>query len=166
MTDALEVFFIRIVGEDVLYKYHRLDWPDKSVNPDSIVDQLWSRVSKQDPQDIHKHCIRHSSSWRWKDGIDTKTYFVYSEKFDFTRENAPWIALDDPRFMGEETGPPEATTHSLQDVLAHAVRHLAFLFQERDREGIYTRKLTPETMGKLLAMRPLPAGKLDTPLPP
>ncbi len=119
---SVETLMLR-VGTDNRWAYrHALTRPLRGESPDETARRL-SGVAPGDPD-----TVLHSTSWRYEpDGEIVLTYAVCPDP-------SPWLpatevpALEIARGRAPATPSPQGVT--LANVVAHAVRHLAFLLAE------------------------------------
>ena len=113
------------------------------VDPDDIATEGLDELFPQLPP---KGVVLHSTSWRYADGVLTLTYLGYSEDLPLSR--LPLTLSPDVRANGDDG----------DSVVAHAIRHLAFLAAEEPDK--YARALDPETIDFLRGIEPDVAGRL------
>jgi len=113
------------------------------LDPDETARTATTRVFPEVPL---RRIVVHSTSWRYEHGSLLLTYLAYSD-------DLPFHGLPDvlPR-EGNAVGAGVAS------VVAHAIRHLAFLVREEpDRYG---RALSTETLAHLERIEPKVAGRI------
>ena len=119
---SVETLMLR-VGTDNRWSYrHAITEPGRGESPDEAARRL-SGVAAGD-----RRTVVHSTSWRYEpDGRVVLTYAVCPDP-------APWLpAVEVPVLeivRGEAPAMPSPDRVALANVVAHAVRHLAFLVAE------------------------------------
>lgn len=118
----VETLMLR-VGTDNRWSYrHARIRPRRGESPDEAARRL-GKVEAQDPG-----TVVHSTSWRYEpDGRFVLTYAICPDP-------APWLpAVEAPVLeiaRGEAPATPSPERVALANVVAHAIRHLAFLLAE------------------------------------
>lgn len=124
MRVELEIFTVRPFGQSLRYARSCLEISDSAADPDEavtgFVDSLIGRPVSEG------EVLTHSTSWRHtQPPAVTVTYICYSEAF---RPNDEWhsirVAEVDARNGKTLSGESEEA-----DVLAHGLRHFAFLIK-------------------------------------
>jgi hypothetical protein len=143
MQAALELIAARVDGDRVRFVVARRACA-AGTDPDATaregMDQLFPGLQPD-------RVVLHSTSWRYNDGVLTLTYLGYSDAL-------PFHAL--PRVL-----PPGARPNGndADSVVAHAVRHLAFLIRHEPEK--YGRPLSVETRAFFAGLEPDVAGRID-----
>lgn len=150
MKVILEVYFIKIADERVLFTKHNLDLTKKNSDPDNIVIELTKDEYHETPRIISNDFIIHSTSWRYEfDNSLVITYLVYSDHIDFSHHRVKEIPIRNLQ-LAKSADPkrprPEVITD--ENVISHGIRHLGFL-AKTEKEIIYGKHLKPQTL-KLL----------------
>jgi len=102
--------------------------------------------------------LNHSTSWRWEtDGRIVLTYLVWASAGSLRAAARPLPSLQPPA----PTDPlrPRRAQIRESDVLAHGLRHLAFLLAV-DRDGAVADALGPRAAAALAKLAPDVAGEL------
>jgi hypothetical protein len=122
MKLVLELFLLKIDGDDVLFERHERGIADDCEDPNETAEALLKKCARGDLEGA----FVHSSSWRYaaEPGCVLLTFFSYSDKFELGAD-AGRLALAD---LDAEQGKSNGGACE-QDVAAHAVRHLAFLLE-------------------------------------
>lgn len=105
-----------------------------------------SAAARRFPDIPLRRVVVHSTSWRYEHGTLVLTYLAYSDEL-------PFDAL--PRVLPRGT---EAVGSGVAAVVAHAIRHLAFLCRQEPEK--YARAISPETGGHLSRIEPEVAGRI------
>jgi hypothetical protein len=119
---SVETLMLR-VGTDSRWAYrHALTRPLRGESPDETARRL-SGVAPGDPD-----TVLHSTSWRYEpDGEIVLTYAVCPDP-------SPWLPATEVPVLeitrGQAPAMPSPQSVTLANVVAHAVRHLAFLLAE------------------------------------
>jgi len=113
------------------------------VDPDETARAATTRLFPAIPL---RRVVVHSTSWRYEHEKLVLTYLAYSDEL-------PFDGL--PRVLPRE---PNAVGAGVASVVAHAIRHLAFLVREEPDE--YRRALSPETLAHLARIDPEVAGRI------
>lgn len=141
MQAALELIAARLEGDRLRFVVARRACA--TADPDAIaregMEQLFPTLSLD-------RVVLHSTSWRYEDGILTLTYLGYSDELPI-----------DPLPLVLKTG-AHADGDGADAVVAHAVRHLAFLVHQDPEK--YGRPLSPETLAYLGRLGPDVAGRV------
>lgn len=143
MQAVLELIAARIDDGQIRFTVARRACAS-GMDPDDIAAEGLDELFPQLPQ---TRVVLHSTSWRYADGVLTLTYLGYSEDLPL-----PELPL---------TLPPhaEASGQDANSVVAHAIRHLAFLAVEEPAK--YAGALDPDTIGFLAGIAPDVAGRLQ-----
>lgn len=142
MQAAIELIAARVDGDRLRFVVARRACA-AGTDPDTIaregMDQLFPGLQLD-------RVVLHSTSWRYEDGVLTLTYLGYSDELPF--EALPLVLPPGARPNGGDA----------DSVVAHAVRHLAFLIrQEPDKYG---RPLSEETRVFFGGIEPDVAGRI------
>lgn len=139
---VLELIAARVDGDQVRFDLARRACAS-GIDPDDIaaegLEELFPQVARQ-------AVVLHSTSWRYSDGVLTLTYLAYSEQLPLA--DLTLVLPPDARANGD----------AAEAVVAHAIRHLAFLVAEEPEK--YAKKLTAETLAYLKRMEPDVAGRI------
>jgi hypothetical protein len=119
---VLELFLLKIDGDDVLFERHEAPLAESRQDPNDVAEELLRACARGDMEGA----FVHSSSWRYaaEPGCVLLTFFSYSDRFvlDEDSRRLPLREVDTQR--GNSNCESEE-----YDVAAHAVRHLAFLLE-------------------------------------
>ena len=142
MRTDVELFPARFEGDRLRYLAGRQACA-AGTDPDTTARTLMSRFFPGVPL---RRVLIHSTSWRYEHDCLTLTYLAYSDDLPFgeLHEVLPRDA--------KAVGAGEAS------VVAHAVRHLAFL--TRQEPELYGRAISPETLAHLGRIDPEVAGRI------
>lgn len=158
MAVILEVFLTKIVDENVFYKRVELDITQKSDNPDDLVILL---VQKYNSALIEKNkIISHSTSWRHQEGSTIITYLVYSDEFDFeVNDRVGTLPLGEINIIQSgDPAHPAPKNVSIESVISHGIRHLAFL--TTNNPSVYDATISPNTILRFKEIDAALAGKI------
>lgn len=135
MNLTLEVFITQLLSDRVRYCRREVPIDDSTVSPDLAVRGL-VEGSRQDSPVCSAQYLSHSTSWRYEiSGRIVLTYLVCLHDEDFDVENWRELHVDDLNLAGSQDARQPAPDHiTEQQVLSHAIRHLAFLrYHSTDR---------------------------------
>jgi hypothetical protein len=157
----LEFFFTKIFDRTVSYWKNTIDISGARTNPDDIVLQILENKLKESPEILKEDYIVHSTSWRYeeRDSI-VLTYLIYSDFMDFGNnkiKNMPFSNLRLAISTSHKRPRPKVITE--ENVISHAIRHLAFLIKNGNHDG-YKKSLSKETLRKLKELKDIPAGEI------
>ncbi|MCC7304462.1 hypothetical protein IT418_03575 [bacterium] len=158
MKVALEIFFIKLVGEEVSYQKTITDISSTSLDPTIAINEAISKTFLGGNVPIQDHYIVHSTSWRFDEGTVILTYIVYSEKFQFPHKDTNVLPLSNLRIEPVRFQHGNTVIGEV-NVISHAIRHLGFLVGH-DSEGKYVQATSPETIEKLKKIYPVLAGRI------
>lgn len=160
MTKVLEIFYLQFSISTVLYSTYKIPAPSDEIDPDEAVDlHARERLLGREPW------FRHSTSWRWEGpDMDIRTYFVYCEHMlpalDYLRlSDLDWLDFS----FGGGHEKPLRRVFRMEDVLAHTIRHLAFLVQQGAVRGdldFFRRYMSESTIETLMSIPPVVAGRI------
>ena len=143
MQAEVELIAARFEGDRLRYNVGRQPCA-MGIDPD---DTARAATAWRFPGIPLRRFVVHSTSWRYEHGTLVLTYLAYSDEL-------PFDGL--PQVLPRET---DAVGTGVASVVAHAVRHLAFLAGQEPEE--YVRALTPETLAHLSRFEPDVAGRLN-----
>jgi hypothetical protein len=165
----IEIFRARIRDEKVLYTKHLVDIePSDQRDPDDIVQE---ELQKHMHVDHIEKAITHSTSWRYekenlhgeKVGAIILTYLVYSDFMELSSNEHYQIKelkLSDMSIAtGKSHKTPRPEVIEEEHVLSHAIRHLAFLLNNKDKDH-FGHLLSQDTQKKITEYKPALATKL------
>jgi hypothetical protein len=115
MKVIIEVFFTKLIAENLFYKNQKIDL---IANPEETVKKLAI-------QELGKSkFLYHSTSWRSTNPKTVVlTYFVYSD--DLSLKDSQKMSLNDVDFKNGRF--KKLTKDKEKNVFAHTIRHLSFL---------------------------------------
>lgn len=147
MAELLEVFFVSFLQGAALYTRHVAEVEDLSVDPNQIVEDLWTRRFPDTPHFLH------STSWRWQPGQYIHTYLVYSEAIDATTQLTCIFSLENP---------PSKEDRSERGRLWHGIRHFSLLVKtDEEAYEALSRLMSHANFKRLQQVPPAPAGRID-----
>jgi hypothetical protein len=142
MRTEVELFPARFEGDRLRYLAGR-ETCAAGTDPDATARSLMTTLFPEVPL---RRVLIHSTSWRYEHDCLTLTYLAYSDDLPFARLRQ---AL--PRDAN-------AVGAGAASVVAHAIRHLAFLVRQQPES--YRRAMTPETVAHLARIEPDVAGRI------
>ena len=142
MRTEVELFPARFEGDRLRYLAAR-ETCGAATDPDATARAL---MTKQFPDLPLRRVLIHSTSWRYEHDCLTLTYLAYSD--DLPYEELTAVLPRDAKAVGA----------GVASVVAHAVRHLAFLARQEPEQ--YDRALSPETLAHLGRLEPDVAGRI------
>jgi hypothetical protein len=142
MQAEVELITARFEGDRLRYEVGRQACA-AGIDPD---DTARAATAWRFPAVPLRRVVVHSTSWRYEHGTLVLTYLAYSDEL-------PFDGL--PQILPRET---EAVGADVASVVAHAIRHLAFLSRQEPEK--YARALSPETLGHLSRIDPEVAGRI------
>jgi hypothetical protein len=146
MQTIIEIFYVRIFGDMVRYQRKQANLSKRGGNPDHIIQSLIQEKRRNDSGKAEeKEFIVHSTSWRYaRPGKVLLTYVAYSDELEFRKGKSHGIALKRLKTITKKSQPPRSQKALEEQVVSHAMRHIAFLIQT-DSQGDFKRALKPET---------------------
>ncbi len=142
MQAEVELIAARFEGGRLRYVFGRQECA-MGIDPD---DTARTATSRRFPAVPLRRVVVHSTSWRYERGNLLLTYLVYSDELPF--DELPQVLPRDADAVGK----------GIQSVVAHAIRHLAFLTgREPDTYG---RAISRETLAHLSRFAPEVAGRI------
>ena len=148
MKTILEVFYLRVVEDRVRYQRKEVNLSRKGSDPDQLMQSLLREkhhASARDEGPETREFLVHSTSWRYEPpGKVVLTYVAYSDEMEFDKGKWHSLPLKNLKTITKKSQKPRTQAAVEKRVVAHAMRHLAFLIQT---EGVddYERALAPET---------------------
>ena len=142
MRTDVELFPARFEGDRLRYVAGRQACA-AGTDPDATARALMSRLFPEVPL---RRVLIHSTSWRYEHDCLTLTYLAYSDDLRFGELHE--VLPRDAKAVGA----------GVASVVAHAVRHLAFL--TRQEPELYGRAISPETLAHLGRIDPEVAGRI------
>ena len=144
MQTVLEVFYVRIVGRQVQYQRRQVNLTQRGSDPNRVIQALVSEKREQETGQVEeREFIIHSTSWRYKPPRQiVLTYVAYSDELEFKRGSVRRLPMK--RIKALTQSQPRSRTGLENQVVAHALRHIAFLVKTGD-QGDFKSALTPAT---------------------
>ena len=142
MRTEVELFPARFEGDRLRYRASRQACSE-GTDPDATARSLMSRLFPDVPL---RRVLIHSTSWRYEHDCLTLTYLAYSDDLPFG--DLQQVLPRDAKAVGA----------GIASVVAHAIRHLAFL--ARQDPDLYARAISPETLAHLMLIEPEVAGRI------
>jgi hypothetical protein len=148
MKTMLEIFYLRIEGKNVRYQRRQVNLSRKGVDPDHLIESLIQQDasgSAGSEKEESREFLIHSTSWRYTPpGKVLLTYVAYSDELEFKKGTVGTLPLSRLGKITKKTHKPRSRTELERKVVAHAMRHIAFLIKT-DRQNEFKKALTPET---------------------
>lgn len=159
MKLLLEIFFIKMTGEQVSYHGHTTEITDSNVDPDQVVlkfamDEIGSEANAE-----KENFVIHSTSWRYKNNSIILTYIVYSEMFTFPLGAVSTLHVNELRVTGHASKGQRVAEIDEVGVVSHAIRHLGFLVRN-DSDGKYATAVDAESTEQLKSVYATLAGRI------
>jgi hypothetical protein len=142
MQADIEIIPARLDGGELRYAVAREAWAEPT-DPDAAARTALLRLFPHLGLD---RGVVHSTSWRYEHGGLTLTYLAYSD--ELSASDLPHVLPRDARATGGGTA----------SVVAHAVRHLAFLIGQEPKK--YGPALSPEALAFFGQVDPDVAGRI------
>jgi hypothetical protein len=144
MKTVLEVFYLRIIDDKLCYLRKQASLDNKREDPDVLIQSLMQHTLHTSAGSVKKEFVIHSTSWRYTPpGKVVLTYIAYSDEYDFGRVKMQKLPLSELRRKDIAKARPRSRNGLEKLVVAHAMRHLAFLVKTDARgefDGALTRK--------------------------
>jgi hypothetical protein len=138
----LEIFFTKIIEEEVLYYKYIENVSQINDDPDNLVTKYLISTFP----DISDNYIVHSTSWRYDNkGKIILTYVVYSDDLDFQTLKTQHINIHHLK-NSEATNlkKPRPIELNEKDVISHGMRHFSFLIR-KDKKNKFKKILLKNT---------------------
>lgn len=141
MKIRIEVFYLRITGNQVHYQRRQINLDNKGGDPTTLIESLMQYKLQDSTQ---KEFIVHSTSWRYTaPGKVILTYIAYSDELEFGGREVKSLTLKELKKINVSTGKPRSPAGRERQVVAHAMRHISFLIKT-DHAGefkdVFTRR--------------------------
>lgn len=161
MKTVLELFFITPGKACFQYVRRELDITLEARDPDLLVNEYCKyflaegRIIKAEG-----YYFSHSTSWRYEQRQSIMlTYCIFANHLEFVSISPETLLLSDISIThSQNPQKPRPEMIPMTAVVSHALRHLAFLLQER--EGQLEKVLDKKSRDLLLQLPPLLAGRL------
>lgn len=145
MKTILEVYYLCLVGEAVLYQRKHFNLSNTRKDPDLLIPSLIQQKFQASAKEVQEEFTVHSTSWRYtRPGAVLLTYIAYSDEFEFGRGVVKKLTLQQLRKINISTGRPRSSEGVQRQVVAHAMRHLAFLIKT-DYQNQFKDAFAPRT---------------------
>jgi hypothetical protein len=142
MQAEVELIAARFEGDRLRYLVGR-EACATGIDPDQTARTATTRLFPAVPL---RRIVGHSTSWRYEHGDLLLTYLAYSDELPF--DGLPQVLPREANAVGA----------GVACVVAHAIRHLAFLV--RQEPETYGRALSSETLAHLSRCQPEVAGRI------
>ena len=144
MQTVLEIFYVRIVERQVHYQRKQRNLTQRGGDPNRVIRALVREKCKDEAgRAAESEFIVHSTSWRYKPPRQiVLTYVAYSDELEFKRGQVRRLPIKRIRALTQSQ--PRSRTGLENQVVAHALRHIAFLVKTGD-QGDFKTALTPAT---------------------
>lgn len=161
MQILLETFFVKIENNSLLYCRNIIHIDDVDTDPDGLIVEMIDGNNSNVPKILKNEYIIHSTSWRYEQiGKIVLTYLIYSDFIDFKNIEVKVVEFNDlsiAKSSSHKKPRPETITEI--NVLAHAIRHLAYLVNHCDHDN-YKSMLSSKTLKSIDRLREIPAGEI------
>jgi hypothetical protein len=145
MKVILEVFYMRILGNQVHYQRRQVDLSKKGTDPDALVQSMIQHQLDTAKDGVREEFVVHSTSWRYTSpGKIVLTYIAYSDMLEFGRGRLKSITLKQLRNINISKGQPRSPAGRERQVVAHGMRHISFLIKT-DYQGEFKDAFTRRT---------------------
>jgi len=161
MRTILEIFYLRIVGDNVLYQRKEANLSGRGSSPDRKIRSLLNeKHSAASGKVKEEEFIVHSTSWRYaKPDKVLLTYVAYSDELEFEKGNFHRLPLKKLKVITRRSRKPRSRAELEKKVVSHALRHIAFLIRTGD-QGDFRKALSPETIKVFKSLWVSLAGKV------
>jgi hypothetical protein len=134
MKTMMEVFYLRIIDDKVCYRRKRISLDNKKEDPDVLIQSLMQYTLHTSAGSVKKEFVIHSTSWRYTPpGKVMLTYIAYSDEYDFSRVKMQTLPIKELRKKDISKARPRSRSGLEKLVVAHAMRHIAFLIKTGDQ---------------------------------
>jgi hypothetical protein len=162
MKTMMEVFYLRIIDDKVCYRRKRVSLDNKREDPDILIQSLMQHTLHTSAGSVKKEFVIHSTSWRYASrGKVVLTYVAYSDEYDFGRVKMQTLPIKELRKKDISKARPRSRSGLEKLVVAHAMRHLAFLVKT-DTRGEFDDALIPKTKKTFQSLWVSLAGRVAT----
>jgi hypothetical protein len=145
MKTVLEVFYLRIVRNKLCYRRKQMDLSNRRGDPDSLIRSVVQQTVQTTKGVVQNEFVMHSTSWRYvRPGRVVLTYIAYSDHLEFRIDRVRTLTLKQLKDIKIASGRPRTRAGLERQVVAHAMRHIAFLVQT-DHTGKYDKAFHPAT---------------------
>jgi hypothetical protein len=145
MKTMVEVFYLRIIGNQVCYQRKQVDLSRKGGDPNVLIEAFMQQKLRTSAGEIQQEYVVHSTSWRYAPpGRIILTYIAYSDELSFSRGKVKNLTLKALRKINISSGRPRSHTGLERQVVAHAMRHISFLIKTDD-QGKFKQAFTPRS---------------------
>lgn len=160
MNLKLEVFIAQLLSDRVRYRRVELPLAAPNTPPDHAVRDLVEGLHP-DSSIFVENYLSHSTSWRYEaNGNIVLTYLVCLDDEDFQDEQWQELHADALNLAGSDDAcQPTPRQISEQQVLSHAIRHLAFL-QTHTSDQVVQRAIPPRASALLSSATAALAGQI------
>ena len=146
MQTHLEIFYMRVMDDQVRYRRKQVNLSELGEDPDRIIQSLIQQRYQNSSGKVEDEFVIHSTSWRYTPpGGIIFTYVAYSDELEFDQDEAQNLALKELRAVTVSTPRPHSPAELEKHVVSHAMRHVAFLIKT-DHQNALKRVLTPRTI--------------------
>ena len=155
MNVRFEIFVVAAAEGNIRYRRSVVDATGREKDPDEVVAE---HLARNEPG--CKARFVHSTSWRYEeDGVLILTYLVLVAALppNLAGQEGFLNALPSDLPVGRSPTAPKPEAIREEHVLAHGLRHLALLEQEK---GALTDHAGPHFAGALRSLAPVPAGRI------
>ncbi len=161
MKTYLEVFYLRIVKDRLCFLRKYVNLSHRRTDPESVIHSLLHQTLDTSDGEIQREFVVHSTSWRYaKPGRVILTYVAYSDTLEFKIDLQRSLTLKQLKNTRIASGHPRTRAGREKQVVAHAMRHIAFLVQT-DTAGTFKNAFTPRTRKVLESLWVSLAGRIS-----
>lgn len=145
MNTILEIFYLRLAGERIRYERKEVNLSRKGSDPDKLIWSLIRQAIRDLPADEHEFVV-HSTSWRYeRPGKILLTYIAYSDELIFEKGKTRSLSIHNLPRVTKASKKPDSRDELEKKVVAHAIRHIAFLVKTDDQID-FKSAMKPKTM--------------------
>jgi hypothetical protein len=160
MKTMVEVFYLRIIADRVVYQRKQVDLSKKSGDPNALIQSFMQYKLQTSSGEQQKEFVVHSTSWHYaQPGKVILTYIAYSDELEFGRHAVKSLTLKDLKKINLSTGQPRSRAGLERQVVAHAMRHISFLIKT-DYAGEFKDAFTPRSSRVFKSLWSSLAGRL------
>lgn len=145
MQTLLEIFYTRMMAEEVRYRRKLVDLSEAREDPERVIESLIRQRYHISSVTSEDEFVIHSTSWRYKppDQI-ILTYVAYSDELAFDQGEFQNLPLEELKPIPVSRRRPGSPIELERQVITHAMRHIAFLVKTDDQDNLKD-VLKPET---------------------
>lgn len=158
----IEIFYITIINNEILYHQDLIDITNKNMNPDDIVYNQIENTFGYKFDYISENFIIHSTSWRYDNtGKLILTYLAYNDNLDVSKINFKIFYLDNFKIAVSKQAsipkPPEI--HEI-NIISHGLRHISYLLSN-EHSDLYGKLISKDNLTILKSIDEDLGGKFE-----